>query len=262
MTFDRDNIKVIILAGGFGSRLGDETQKKPKPMINIGGMPIIWHIMKFYSSFGFNNFIHTLGYKGGYIKNYFMNYKRNITDTTIDLATNQITYHNNNIENWKIHFLDTGLDTETGGRIKKAMEFAPGKRIMATYGDGLSNVNISELLRFHKSHGKLATLTAVRPPSRFGEINLDNNQVLNFKEKNQIGTGWINGGFFILEPEVIEYIPSYSTPFERYPLETLSEKGELMAYKHKGFWQPMDVKREKDFLEKLWSEDNPPWKIW
>ena len=255
-------MKAIILAGGLGTRLSEETTIKPKPMVEIGGFPILWHIMKIYSTFGIKEFIPTLGYKGEIIKNYFINYQDAKTNISVDVSTGEIKRYDTHNENWIVHLLDTGHDTQTGGRIKRAMQFAGKERVMATYGDGLSNVNISKLLEFHKSHGKLATLTAVRPPSRFGEINLTGNQVVDFKEKHQIGKGWINGGFFVLEPEVADYIEGDDMPFERYPLETLSKEGQLIAYKHDGFWQPMDVIREKQYLEELWQKGNAPWKVW
>jgi len=255
-------MKAIILAGGLGTRLSEETTIKPKPMVEIGGFPILWHIMKIYSTFGIKEFIPTLGYKGEIIKNYFINYQDAKTNISVDVSTGEIKRYDTHNENWIVHLLDTGHDTQTGGRIKRAMQFAGKERVMATYGDGLSNVNISKLLEFHKSHGKLATLTAVRPPSRFGEINLTGNQVVDFKEKHQIGKGWINGGFFVFEPEVADYIEEDDMPFERYPLQTLSKEGQLMAYKHAGFWQPMDVIREKQYLEELWQKGNAPWKVW
>ena len=255
-------MKAIILAGGLGTRLSEETVVKPKPMIEIGGFPIIWHIMKIYSSYGINEFIPTLGYKGEVIKKFFFDYQNLRTDLSINLANGDIKKKNNHNENWLVHLIDTGKETQTGGRIKKAMSYAKGERVMATYGDGLANVNIDKLLNFHKSHGKLATLTAVRPPSRFGEINFNGDNVINFAEKPQVGEGWINGGFFVLEPEVADYIKSDDMPFERFPLETLSEEGQLMAFKHDGFWQPMDTVREKQLLNNLWKQSNPPWKIW
>ena len=258
----KENIKLIILAGGKGTRLSEETHFIPKPMVKIGPYPIIWHIMKSFSFFGVNEFITALGYKSDVIKNYFLNYRRSSGDVTIDLKTGKTTKHNYITENWKIHFLETGKDTETGGRIKQAIHFSGGKRIMATYGDALSDVNIPELLDYHESHGKLATLTAVRPPSRFGEVNISDGIVHDFKEKNQTGHGWINGGYFVLQPEVIDYIPSNETSFERFSLDKLAKEGQLMAYEHRGFWQPMDVIREKKMLENLWNSDSPPWKLW
>ena len=257
-------MKTIILAGGLGTRLSEETVLKPKPMVNIGKYPILWHIMKIYSSFEYNEFVPALGYKGEIIKNYFYNYKNLLCDSTIDLKNGKVIDHDNQpVEEWIVHLIDTGKDTQTGGRIKRGMEFARNERVMATYGDGLADVNIKELVKFHKSHGKLATLTAVRPPSRFGDLELnENNNVVDFKEKYQVGKGWINGGFFVLDPEVKDFIDSDDTPFERSPLETLSKEGQLMAYKHDGFWQPMDVIREKELLETLWESGKAPWKVW
>ena len=255
-------MKAIILAGGLGTRLSEETSLKPKPMVEIGGYPILWHIMKIYSVYGIREFITALGYKGEIIKGYFTNYHNLNTDISVDISSGKIKRYNSHDENWIVHLLDTGVDTQTGGRIKRAMQFAGGERVMATYGDGLANINISELLKFHKSHGKLATLTAVRPPSRFGAIDFSGDQVVDFREKPQVGEGWINGGFFVLEPEVAGYIEGDDMPFERYPLETLSKEGQLMAYRHDGFWQPMDVIREKQLLEKLWQSGNAPWKVW
>ena len=255
-------MKAVILAGGLGTRLSEETSVKPKPMVEIGGKPILWHIMKIYSAYGINEFVPTLGYKGEIIKNYFINYQNLKTSISVDISTGKITTYNNHDENWIVHLLDTGHDTQTGGRIKRAMQFTGKERVMATYGDGLANINIANLLEFHKSHGKLATLTAVRPPARYGEISFEGDQVIGFTEKPQVGKGWINGGFFVLEPEVIDYINSDDMPFERYPLETLSKEGQLMAYRHEGFWQPMDVIREKQLLEKLWQSGDAPWKVW
>jgi|TARA_B100000315_G_scaffold217938_1_gene218878 glucose-1-phosphate cytidylyltransferase len=255
-------LKVIILAGGLGTRLTEETIVKPKPMVEIGGYPILWHIMKIYSAYGIKEFIPTLGYKGEIIKNYFLDYQNTQTNISVDVSTGEIKRYDSHDENWIVHLLDTGAKTETGGRIKRGMQFAGRERIMATYGDGLGNINISELLEFHKSHGKLATLTAVRPPSRFGEVNFKGDQVVDFIEKSQVGEGWINGGFFVLEPKVKDYIEGDDTPFESYPLKTLSEEGQLMAYRHDGFWQPMDVIREKQLLEKLWQSGKAPWKVW
>ena len=255
-------MKAILLAGGLGTRLAEETAIKPKPMVEIGGFPILWHIMKIYSTFGINEFIPTLGYKGEIIKEYFINYRNTSTNLSVNVNTGVIDRYDSHDENWIVHLLDTGDKTQTGGRIKRAMQFVGRERIMATYGDGLSNVNISKLLEFHKSHGKLATLTAVRPPSRFGEINFVGDQVVGFTEKPQVGEGWINGGFFVLEPDVADYIEGDDMPFERYPLETLSKEGQLMAYKHDDFWQPMDMIREKQYLEELWQSGNVPWKVW
>lgn len=235
-------MKVILLCGGLGTRLREETEIKPKPMVEIGDKPILWHIMKIYSFYGHKEFSVCLGYKGNIIRDFFTS---NIVN-----------------EDWAVELLETGLKTQTGGRIKRAMKQIGSETVLATYGDGLGNVNIDELVKFHKSHGKLATLTAVRPPSRFGEITFEGDKVVNFKEKPQVGRGWINGGFFVLEPEVSDYIKGDETPFELEPMERLSSDGQLMAFKHDGFWQPMDVIREKEILDKLWKGENAPWKLW
>ena len=256
------SVKTIILAGGLGTRLTEETTIKPKPMVEIGGYPILWHIMKIYSAFGIKEFISTLGYKGEVIKNYFVNYQNAKTSISVNVSTGKIKRYESHDEDWIVHLLDTGINTATGGRIKRAMKFVGRERIMATYGDGLADINITELQKFHKDHGKLATMTAVRPPSRFGEINFRGDQVIDFMEKPQVGAGWINGGFFLLEPEVADYIEGDDIPFERYPLEKLSKEGQLMAYRHEGFWQPMDVIREKQLLEELWQSGSAPWKVW
>jgi glucose-1-phosphate cytidylyltransferase len=232
-------LKVIILAGGLGSRISEETANKPKPMVQINGKPIIWHIMSIYAKQGLNDFLIATGYKGEIISQW------------IDALET----------NWKITAIDTGLDTQTGGRIKKCLELYPGERMLATYGDGVGNININNLLTFHKSHGKLATLTAVRPPARFGYLDVTNGQVLHFGEKNQSDAGWINGGYFVLEPKVTDYIKSSSEPFETGALPKLAGEGELMAFEHVGFWQPMDTLREKQDLEKLALEGDPPWLI-
>ena len=255
-------MKVIILAGGFGTRLSEETMVKPKPMVEIGNRPILWHIMKMYAFHGINEFVIALGYKGEVIKEYFLHYNNYNTDLTVDLSTGNITRHNTPEDQWKIHLLETGIYTETGGRIKRAMQFPGGERVMATYGDGVGQIDIGELLKFHRKHGKLATLTAVRPPSRFGALVFDGDQVVEFSEKPQAGEGWINGGFFVLEPEVSNYIEGDSMPFEEDPLENLARDGQLMAYKHFGYWQPMDTLREKRILERLWSSGKAPWKVW
>lgn len=255
-------MNTIILAGGHGTRLSEETIIKPKPMVHIGGYPILWHIMKIYCAYGIREFVLTLGYKGDVIKKYFINYQNSNTDLSIDLSTGNIKRYNKHDENWTVHLLDTGINTETGGRIKRGMQFAGRARVLATYGDGLADIDITKLLKFHKTHGKLATMTAVRPPSRFGEISSKGGRVVEFKEKPQVGEGWINGGFFVLEPEVADYIEGDDMPFEGYPLETLSKEGQLMAYRHDGFWQPMDVIRDKQLLEKLWQCENAPWKVW
>lgn len=255
-------MKTIILAGGRGTRLTEETTAKPKPLVQIGNYPILWHIMKIYSFYGVKEFVIALGYMGELIREYFLNYKFNNSDFAVNLSTGDIKLYNSHIDNWIVHLLETGEVTQTGGRIKRAMQFIGKDRVLASYGDGLANININELIKFHEQHGKLATLTAVRPPARFGGLVLNDNKIVEFSEKPLAGEGWINGGFFVLEPEVVDYIEGDSTPFEFAPLENLARDGQLMAYKHEHFWQPMDVIREKQILEKLWNSGEAPWKIW
>ncbi len=257
-------MKVIILAGGKGTRIAEESQYKPKPMIMIGNKPIIWHIMKIYSKYNYNEFVITLGYKGQAIKDYFINYQYINSDLKINLFNNKIEVLNDIKENWIINFINTGEETMTGGRIKKAFEFLNDETIMATYGDGLADININNLIKFHKSHGKLATLTVVRPPSRFGEVLFDErSKVTSFLEKPIKGKeGWIAGGFMVLEPQVADFIKSYDTAFEASPLEKLCQTGELMAYKHEGLWHPVDVLRDKQLLQALWDQNKAFWKIW
>ena len=255
-------MKVVILAGGFGTRLAEETHSIPKPMVEIGGKPILWHIMKIYSTYGFNDFVICLGYKGYVIKEYFANYFLHNSDVTIDIKNNSMEIHNNYSEPWKVTLVDTGLDTMTGGRIKKVAKYLDDETFMLTYGDGVGDMNIKELVEFHKNHGKLATVTATQPEGRFGALKLENNKVANFAEKMDNRNSWINGGFFVLEPEVINYIKDDNTIWEREPLEKLSKEGELMAYFHNGFWKPMDKLKDKMDLEKMWSSGNAPWEIW
>lgn len=255
-------MKVVILAGGFGTRLSEETEIKPKPMVEIGGKPILWHIMKIYSVYGFNDFIICLGYKGYVIKEYFANYFLHMSDITIDLKNNQIEVHNVKVEPWKVTLVDTGLNTMTGGRIKRIKDYIGNETFMLTYGDGVGNLNIKELLDFHKKHGKYATLTAVQPSGRFGALDLEDIQVKAFKEKPRGDGAWINGGFFVLEPQIFEYIEGDETIWEKDPLENLAKDEQLMAYKHTGFWKPMDTLRDKRELEVLWQSGNPPWKVW
>ena len=256
-------MKVVILAGGLGTRLSEETDLRPKPMVEIGGRPILWHIMKIYSSFGFNDFIICLGYKGYVIKEYFTNYFIHNSDLTISLKDNTIEVHNSKCEPWKVTLLDTGLNTQTGGRIKRVQRYIGNETFMATYGDGVGDINIEELLEFHKKHGKYATVTAVQPSGRFGALNIDDkNLVLNFEEKPKGDKAWINGGFFVLEPEIFNYIKGDDTMWEREPLENLAKDGQLVAYKHYGFWKPMDTLRDKRELEELWNSGKPPWKVW
>ena len=256
-------MKVLILAGGLGTRISEETDLKPKPMIEIGGKPILWHIMKTYSHYGFNDFIILLGYKGYIIKEYFANYFLHQSDVTIDLVENSIETHLSKAEPWKITLIDTGIHTMTGGRIKKAQKYLNNETFMLTYGDGVGNVNIPELLKLHKEKRKYATLTSIMPVGKFGALNLDdNNNILSFFEKPSDYGSWINGGFFVLEPEIFDYIDDDSTPFEREPLENLSKNNQLVAYKHHGFWKPMDTLRDKIELENMWNSETAPWKIW
>lgn len=256
-------MKVVILAGGFGTRLSEETVNIPKPMVEIGGKPILWHIMKIYSHYGYNDFIICLGYKGYIIKEYFMNYFMHMSDITVDLSNGGIKVHNSKAENWKVTLVDTGLDTMTGGRIKRIKDHLNGERFMLTYGDGVGDVNINSLVKFHESHGKLATMTAVQPSGRFGALRInDDKKVESFVEKPAGDGAWINGGFFVLEPQVIDYIKDDNTIWEREPLENLTKESQLFAYKHEGFWKPMDTLRDKIELEKLWSTKEAPWKVW
>lgn len=257
-------MKVVILAGGYGTRLSEETESKPKPMVTIGGKPILWHIMKVYSHYGFNDFLILLGYKGYYIKEYFSNYFRHMTDMTIDLENNHIEYFNNKTEPWKITLLDTGLNTMTGGRIKKAQNFLNKEPFLLTYGDGLANIDLNKALSFHKTHGKTLTITSAQPEGRFGALHFDkNHMVTHVLEKPRGDGGWINAGFFICEPNIFEYIQdSPDEIFEQAPLQKLSQQSQIYAYKHKGFWRPMDTLRDRNYLEKLWYEEKAPWKVW
>lgn len=256
-------MKVLILAGGFGTRLSEETEIRPKPMVEIGGKPILWHIMKIYSHYGFNDFVILLGYKGYYIKEYFANYYLHQSDVTIDIATGRIEVLNNSSEPWKVTLLDTGINTMTGGRIKRAKTIVGNETFMLTYGDGVGDVNILELLKFHKSHGKAITITAAQPEGRFGALDIgENNIVKTFKEKPRGDGVWVNAGFFVCEPKVFDYIEGDNTVFEKEPLQKLAEDGELYAFKHRGFWKPMDTLRDKLELQKLWDSGKAPWKIW
>ena len=256
-------MKAVILAGGLGTRLQEETVSKPKPMVEIGGMPIIWHIMKIYSSYEINDFIVCCGYKGYMIKEYFKNYLLHQSDITIHLNENKIEIHKNDSESWKVTLIDTGENTMTGGRIKRIKDLIADKDFCLTYGDGLSDVNINDLIDFHKKSGKEATLTAVYPPGRFGALHINNiNQVKRFVEKPRGDGAFINGGFFVLSPSVIDRIEGDQTIWEQEPLSTLANDNQLMAFQHNGFWQPMDTLRDKDTLENLWKSKNPPWKIW
>lgn len=255
-------MKVAILAGGLGTRLSEETTIKPKPMVEIGGKPMLWHIMSIYAAYGFKEFVIALGYKGEIIKDYFINYHYNSRSLTVKLKTGEIVTHDKDGEDWTIHLLDTGAETQTGGRIKRIANFIGDEAFMLTYGDGVCNVSIPRLLDFHRSHGKMATLTAVRPPARFGQMLFEDDRVKQFEEKPQIGEGWINGGFFVLEPQIANYIDGDQTIWEREPLERLSAEGQLLAYRHTDFWQCMDTLRDVNQLDRMWQEDRAPWKIW
>lgn len=256
-------MKVLILAGGLGTRLGEETNVKPKPMVGIGGFPILWHIMKIYSHYGFNEFVVLTGYKQEVIKDYFVNYYMNNSDVTVDLATNDVTVHQNSCEPWKVTLLYTGRNTMTAGRIQRAKEYIGNEPFMLTYGDGVSDVNIAELVEFHKKHGKLVTMSAYNPGQRFGVLDIDENGKINeFREKTSGDGSLINIGYMVCQPEFFDYIDGDDTVLEKKPLETVAKLGELMAYKHTGFWQCMDTVREKEQLEKMWSNNDAPWKIW
>lgn len=256
-------MKVVILAGGYGTRLSEETVTRPKPMVEIGGQPILWHILKLYSACGFHEFIICVGYKGYTIKEYFANYFLHMSDLTFDMTNNSVEVHDNYAEPWKVTVVDTGLDTLTGGRVKRIQKYVADEPFMLTYGDGLSNVNIQELAAFHQQQGKIATVTAVQPSGRFGALVLnEQNGVTSFLEK-PVGDGtWINGGFFVFQPEIFNYLDGDQCSLEREPLETIAAAGQMAAYKHTGFWQPMDTLREKNLLEGLWNANQAPWKVW
>ena len=257
-------MKIVILAGGYGTRLSEETMIKPKPMVEIAGRPILWHIMKIYSSYGFNEFVIGLGYKGEVIKDYFLNYHYRSKDLTIKVRSGEVLAHDqtHELEDWTVHLIDTGLNTQTGGRVKRIAEYIGNETFMLTYGDGLANVDINRLLAFHRENGRIATVTAVRPPARFGGINFDGGDVVSFREKPQTGEGWINGGFFVFEPAVADYIEGDQSILEREPMERLAAEGQLVASRHDGFWQCMDTQRDLRLLEELWSSGNAPWKTW
>lgn len=256
-------MKAVILAGGLGTRLSEETSIKPKPMVEIGGMPILWHIMKTYSHYGVNDFVICLGYKGYVIKEYFRNYFLHMSDVTISMKDNTAQVHLKNAEPWTVTLVDTGVDTMTGGRLKAVYEYIKDDEAFCfTYGDGVADINVNDLIKLHKKEGRLATVTAVHPGGRFGVIEFCGNRVKSFKEKPKGNGSWINGGYFVLSPKVIDYIDNENTVWEEYPMQKLSESNEMSCYFHKGFWQPMDTLREKNLLESLWNSGGADWKVW
>jgi len=254
-------MKAVILAGGVGTRISEESSLKPKPMIEIGGRPILWHIMKIYSTHGIRDFVICCGYKGYVIKDYFANYFLHVSDVAFDIANNKMQVLQNDAEPWKVTVVDTGLETMTGGRLKRARRYLDEEDFCLTYGDGVADINLTQLIEFHRQQKTLATVTAVRPAGRFGALVTSGNKVLSFREKPE-GSGWINGGFFVLSPRVIDYIEGDQTVWESDPLERLAREGQLAAYPHEGFWHPMDTLRDKNQLESLWSEGKAPWKVW
>lgn len=258
----KESVKVVLLAGGLGTRLAEETDIKPKPMVEIGGKPILWHIMKHYGHYGCTDFIVALGYKGDVIKRYFLDYRALAGSMTVHLADGQVKMHAEECEDWLVHLVDTGIETQTGGRVKRVAPWLNGERFMLTYGDGVSPVDIDDLLAFHRKQGKIATVTAVRPPSRFGGLRFQGELVAEFTEKPQIGEGWINGGFMVFEPEVMDYISGDDTTLEADVLEKLALAGQLAAYRHPSFWQCMDTLRDVRLLQNLWNDGRAPWKVW
>jgi glucose-1-phosphate cytidylyltransferase len=255
-------MKAVLLAGGLGTRISEESHLKPKPMIEIGGKPIIWHIMKIYSHYGVNDFIVCLGYKGYVMKEYFANYFLHESDVTFDMVNNKMQVHENSAEPWRVTLVDTGDATMTGGRLKRVRRYLGDEDFCFTYGDGVANVDIAQLVTFHQAQKRLGTLTAVQPPGRFGALNFEGIKVTSFEEKPQGDGGWINGGFFVLSPKVLDYIKDDSTVWEKAPMERLAGEGQLSCYFHKGFWQPMDTLRDKNQLEELWKSGKAPWKVW
>ena len=257
-------MKVVLLAGGLGTRLSEETGVRPKPMVEIGGKPILWHIMKTYSQYGFNEFVVLLGYKGYYIKEYFSNYFLHQSDVTIDMSNGSLEVHNNSSEPWKVTLLDTGLNSMTGGRIKRAQEYIGNESFMLTYGDGVANINIKKLVEFHKVNGRAMTMTSAQPDGRFGALDIDcNNKVNNFKEKPKGDGSWINAGYFVCEPKVFDYITEGDgSIFEQLPLQNLAKDGEIFTFQHNGFWKPMDSLKDKNDLNELWDLKKSPWKVW
>jgi len=255
-------MKAVILAGGFGTRISEETHLKPKPMIEIGGMPILWHVMKIYSSFGINEFVICLGYKGYLVKEFFANYFIHTSDVTFDIQNNDVEVHQKRAEPWKVTLVDTGIQTMTGGRLKRVKKFVDTETFCFTYGDGLGNINITELIKYHKNQKTTATITAVQPPGRFGKLDIEDSKITQFVEKPSGDGNWINGGFFVLEPDVFDYIEGDDTIWEKKPLEKLAMSGNLSAFKHQGFWQPLDTLRDKNYLEEMWHSEKATWKVW
>ena len=255
-------MKVVILAGGLGTRLSEETSTRPKPMVEVGGRPMLWHIMHLYAAHGLNEFVLALGYKAEMVRSYFLSYHSVTRDLTVHLTDGKATTHGESSEDWSIDLIDTGLETQTGGRLRRLRKWIGTEPFCLTYGDGVSDVDIRKLIQFHKAHGKLATVTAVRPPARFGALELKGDEVRAFAEKNHTSEGWINGGFFVLEPKVLDYIDGDATLWEKEPLERLAAGGQLRAFRHEGFWQPMDTLRDLRHLESLWAGGSPPWKTW
>lgn len=255
-------MKAVILAGGLGTRISEETSVKPKPMIEIGGKPVLWHIMKLYSHHGITDFVICLGYKGYVIKEYFANYFLHMSDVTFDMTSNRMEIHQNSAEPWKVTLVDTGEKTMTGGRLKRVAKYLGDEAFCFTYGDGVADVDVGKLAQFHRRHGKLATVTAVQPPGRYGALEMEGDAVRGFMEKPQGDGGWINGGFFVLSPKVIGYIEGDATSWESDPLEALARDRQLAAYSHRGFWQPMDTLRDRNHLEELWQTGRAPWKVW
>lgn len=255
-------MKAVILAGGLGTRIAEETTVRPKPMVEIGGRPVLWHIMKIYSAHGIHEFVICLGYKGYLIKEYFANYFLHMSDVTFDIAANRLEVHERHAEPWRVTLVDTGEASMTGGRLKRVGPYLGPDDFCFTYGDGLSNVDVRALIMLHRSQGTLATVTAVQPPGRFGALDFDKHRITGFQEKPEGDRGWINGGFFVLSPRVLDYIQGDATSWEREPLERLAREGQLSAYRHYGFWQPMDTLRDKLLLDKLWNDGQAPWKVW
>ena len=255
-------MKVVILAGGLGSRLQEETLLKPKPMVEVGGKPMLWHIMNIFASQGYREFVLSLGYKAEVIKEYFLDYHFHRNDFSINLKSGEVSFFQKDTDDWLVHLVDTGLHTETGGRIRRLANLLRNETFMMTYGDGVADIDLRSLEAFHRSHGKLATVTAVHPPARFGGLALESSIVTHFAEKRQVGEGWINGGFFVIEPQALNYIPDDYTTWEKEPMERLVHEEQLVAYQHQGFWQCMDTPRDIRLLETLWAEEQAPWKIW